>query len=147
MSNEPAPIRSEMFSKTGGIVREWAMWFQHAYENFKALLADVATLKAVTHYFGPTTQSDITSSRALGTVYQNTTGKAMFVNVVTTPSGATNVTAYTDASNPPTTVVFTQIGAGTGYVQTAHFVVLPNNYYKVAWSAGSPTLQKWIEWY
>jgi hypothetical protein len=90
------------------------------------------------------TQNVVTGSRALGTVYQNTTGKPMWVHVTIVAGAApTGLNCYTDASNPPTTNVANQdaVASGLGGVT---FIVLPGNYYKAA-SAG--TLIKWTEWY
>jgi hypothetical protein len=89
------------------------------------------------------TQNVVTASRAIGTVYQNTTGKTIFV-VVTLVSTSGWQYAYTDASNPPTTIV-----AGVSYNSTAFtlaFMVLPNNYYKIG-TSGSASLNYWVEWY
>ncbi len=105
-------------------------------------------------YNGPSTQSDVTGSRAIdGTVYQNTTGKPMTVKVLISlgdsGSGAYAI-ANSDSSNPPTTVVDKQ-GKVTGaqdhdLYMSLTFTVLPGNYYKVT-GTGNPTLTNWIEWY
>lgn len=94
------------------------------------------------------------ASRAIATtknVYQNTTGNPIIV-VVSANTGATaNVTynAYTDASNPPTTVVATITGcnnatSGQSAIGMAFFVK-PNEYYAVTISTGTATLANWKE--
>lgn len=94
------------------------------------------------------TQSVVTGSRALGTIYRNTTGKTMMVTVTAYAAGATGQwTAFTDSSTPPTTEVC--LGNATviseGFPIT--FMVLNNNYYKVSVTGGSATLVDWVEWY
>ncbi len=91
------------------------------------------------------TQNVVTGSRAIGTVYQNTTGKPMFVVVTAHSSSTTNFTAYSDGSNPPTTVVATTMASTAGWGEHVGFWVMPNNYYKVAFTSG--TLDTWTEWY
>jgi hypothetical protein len=105
---------------------------------------------------GVTTQT--APARALGTVYQNTTGKAMMItvgaNVGTGATGTGGITAFTDSSNPPATEVSQNLipsaSNGTGTAALS-FWVLNNNYYKVS-TGGSGTLPTvtlsvWTEWY
>lgn len=95
------------------------------------------------------TQSVVTGSRAIGTIYQNTTGKPMFVAMQGQGSIANAVyIATTDSNATPTTVV-TQSVVPTGGWNSAElfFIVLPDNYYKVTLSTGTPTLSYWTEWY
>lgn len=95
-----------------------------------------------------TTQTNATSSRVLGTVYQNTSGKTMFISVCVGNGGAGvgATSAQTDSSNPPTTTV-TQMNnnpAAVGGDSSMSFMVLNNNYYKV--TSNSTPLQTWFEW-
>lgn len=98
---------------------------------------------------GVTTQNVVTASRALGTTYQNTTGKPMCVSVSAVQSGGSVIlTANADSASTPNTQVATIQGAsGAGVVMQLVFWVLPNNYYRVFINAGSPTLSIWTEWY
>jgi hypothetical protein len=93
---------------------------------------------------GITTQT--APARVLGTTYQNTTGKAIFVQVTISATNG-GVTAFTDAANPPTNPVAI---VGNSYSVAASLIatfwVLPNNYYRVAVTAGSAGLQNWWEW-
>ena len=92
----------------------------------------------------PKTQNNVTASRALGTVYQNTTGKPMFVSVICyITANYSTATAYTDSNSSPNTIVSDIQPYGT-LVSSMFFIVLPGNYYKVA---GTMTLKNWIEWY
>jgi len=100
---------------------------------------------ALTGVGGPTTQNVVTGSRANNTVYQNTTGRPMFVTVAEVYTGANNFSAYSDSSSNPTTVVAWSAVAANGAQAGVSFWVLPNNYYKVA-TAGH-TLAGWTEWY
>lgn len=102
------------------------------------------------------TQTDATASRALATVYQNTTGKPMWVTVSINMNGSTSAVAvwgaYSDGSNPPTTQVVkgqrSHTNPSPSLILPATFVVLPGNYYKVQ-NDGTPTVSifAWIESY
>ncbi len=118
---------------------------------------------------GVTTQNVVTASRAFTTVYQNTTGKPMFITVsvylpsiVSSICGAdsSTVQAKSAAGSPPATVVGTVgtdpsgSGADSGNDDTASlsFFVLPNNYYQLSATGGTmctppPSLVSWVEWY
>lgn len=89
------------------------------------------------------------NSRAMATVYQNTSGKLRFVSVsVADNTIVTILQAYTDSSNPPTHL-FAQTsiaaaGGGSDPFQLTFFV-LNNDYYKVTISGGTSTVLTWIE--
>jgi hypothetical protein len=94
------------------------------------------------------TQSVVTGSRALGTVYQNTTGKPMLVVVSAhTNSTGAQMYAYTDNSATPTTVVSKQDQMVASNDMEKSFIVLSGNYYKVDFTAGVKNLSYWTEWY
>jgi hypothetical protein len=84
-------------------------------------------------------QNDVTASRSCGTVYQNTSGKTMFVSI----TGSSGASIFSDSSNPPTTQVAV-LGTATAST-TGSFMVLNNNYYE-AGACGGGGLVKWIEW-
>ena len=105
------------------------------------------------------TQSIVTGSRALGTVYQNTSGKIMFVSVSLqhTVTGAGHVAdnvAYVEAGDdtPDTAVarVFTNyFAAAIQLCLPLTFVVPPGSYYKVTdddSGGGASALVYWTEW-
>lgn len=105
---------------------------------------------ALSTYSGPTTQNNVTASRASGTVYQNTSGKPMFVTVVAAVNTGFSVAAYSDSSTAPTQQVAANTGANNGAARILSFIVLPNNYYKVlnVDSPGSALIfSSWVEWY
>lgn len=92
-----------------------------------------------------TVQQSVAGSRAIGIVYQNTSGKPMFVTISVAQGPGQVLEAYTDAATPPTTLVG-NIGNNSNPSQygSMSFVVLPGNYYKVSGSASSITA--WMEW-
>jgi hypothetical protein len=96
---------------------------------------------------GVTVQNVVTGSRSIGTNYQNTTGKPMFVaaSIQCNTVGAL-LAAYTDATTSPTTGVTCLHIVNTGQALCLTFWVLPGNYYRLALSAGSPTIVLWTEW-
>src|SRR3990170_3990805 len=81
-------------------------------------------------YFGPTVQNDVTASRALDTVYQNTTGKVMTVTAIITSTIAANFYGVTGANNPPTLLRFKE-AQSIGWAQTVAITVFPNQYYTI----------------
>lgn len=90
----------------------------------------------------------IAASRAVGSVYQNTTGKPLFVSVAV-QSNATNgcITANSDATATPATQVAQMSGQQNGDgLMNAQFFVLPGNYYEVVATAGTFTLLIWREY-
>jgi hypothetical protein len=96
---------------------------------------------------GFTTQSVVTALRAIGTTYQNTSGKPMLVSVTLSFPGSANVAALTDTANPPSTVVASfQNSAATTFIQTLTFLVLNGNYYNVANVVAGAAKIYWIEW-
>jgi hypothetical protein len=88
---------------------------------------------------------DLSASRVIGTVYQNTGSGAMFVQIMTTNTTATNVLSVVcDSSSTPTQTAFSQqtiVTAGN----SIFFVVPPNYYYKVS-CTGTPTVAHWYEY-
>ncbi len=110
------------------------------------------------------TQNDVTSSRALNTNYQNTTGKTMMVNVTVRQDSTTDdslILAYSNATG--TYLTTDQVDAfvlpiyNSDYnhnhpLNTASFLVLPGNYYVVgsygtSVATGNAVLTQWVEWY
>jgi hypothetical protein len=94
---------------------------------------------------GVTIQNVVTGSRAVNTVYQNTTGKPMFVDVISPLGQNGTMSAYTDSTSNPTTRVAAVANGSTVQTNlTVSFWVLPGNYYNVN-STGSNG--GWTEWY
>jgi len=117
-----------------------------------------ASVTAIQTQLVTCTQSIVTGSRALGTNYQNTSGKIMFVTVacshVVVGAGQTakNI-AYVEAgdSTPDTAVtqIYTTYGsAALNHALSMTFVVPPSSYYMVSDEdgGGASTLTHWTEW-
>jgi len=109
---------------------------------------------------GPTHQSEVTASRALNTIYRNTTGVTLYVAAtflcyVANTSERARATSYTDPENPPTTSInwagYANATPPESLINDSLFlVVLPGNYYKIdrdVSGVGTVTLVRWIEWY
>lgn len=92
------------------------------------------------------TLNDVTGSRVVGTVYQNTTGKHILVLVgLNAGTGATNtVDVLSDAANPPTTKIWS-MDQGSGALIPVMFLVKNNDHYEVTVSAGTANVP--IAWY
>lgn len=95
---------------------------------------------------GISTQTDVKASRAVnGTVYQNTSGKLMFVSVTVNNTAAYSLTGYSDSNAAPALIVSAIYQTTTAVNDSIDFFVLPNNYYKVV-ATGTPTIASWVEW-
>jgi len=96
---------------------------------------------------GITTQNVVSASRALGTIYQNTSGKPMMVAVTAIAANGGSLIGVTDSASSPTTVVISaQNASATGMNIAVSFWVLPGNYYKVYTATGTATSPIWTEW-
>ncbi len=94
-------------------------------------------------------QNVVTGSRALGTIYHNTTTRPIYVLVTVTcqpVAGSGEAQALTDAATPPTTVVGATFENNGTSKQNLPFWVLPGNYYSVAVVTNQVTLYSWVEW-
>src|SRR5215469_11493872 len=94
----------------------------------------------------PTTQGN--SGYGFNTVYQNTTGKALYLCVMAQPLQASSyLQVYTDGSSSPSTLVATG-GTGGSYFPYVYlqWIVLPNNYWKVTLS-GNFNNVVFTQWY
>ena len=95
-----------------------------------------------------------TPAKAIETVYQNTSGKLLFVTVslrLTYDGGTSSATVKIEAANPPT-VIRAQVSAISGThadrIAVSFFVPL-NWYYAIYKSGGSgtdPIADYWTEW-
>jgi hypothetical protein len=92
------------------------------------------------------TRSDVTGSRSVTTVYQNTSSHPLFVAIrLYGASGAITATVYTDAASTPTTVV-SGIYQTSGYSTSLCFIVEPSHYYKLVQTSGTVTVLNWNEY-
>lgn len=94
-----------------------------------------------------TVQNDVTSSRAIGKVYRNTTGKTMYVMCIFWTGSAlwNHLQAFSDSNADPAVRVAYNHSDTRGGVLS--FWVIPNNYYKVINDVTTATVSNWIEWY
>lgn len=108
-----------------------------------------------TGYNGPTVSADSapwfgspTGSRHSGTVYQNSTGKPIYVTITVAPTSALQVvTAYSDITTAATMkVAGVQAGAGGNDGLSFAFVVPAGFFYRVVDSVGSFSNVLWVEW-
>lgn len=85
--------------------------------------------------FDFTQQNSFTiATRIPGTVYQNISGRTMYVVVTcqNQPAANAEIAAYTDNANPPITIVgYSSIFSAATLNFSLGFMVLPGNYYKV----------------
>ena len=97
------------------------------------------------------TPSDVTGSRAKDVVYQNTTGKPMYISVVFEEAGQGRYELQVGSADPPTIDgVQTQLRSnGDGY-PTSIPIMVPNNYYYrfayISGTGGGYSLLSWVEW-
>lgn len=91
-------------------------------------------------------QNVVTGSRALTTIYQNTSGKTMYVSATVEGNTNANFHVYTDANPTPTTLVKEVQIYNNAANAAVDFMVLPNNYYYIDSPAGA-ALQIWVEWH
>jgi len=114
------------------------------WNNYMGTSGSLTYLKGQTDRLDNLTHSE--PSRALDTIYHNTTGKIKFVTLQVFCSGTESVKIFVGSATPPTTFL--------GYISTngdivnlmATFPVLPDYYYKAEIFAGAPTIQEWHEW-
>ena len=132
---------------------------------------DTLTIASGIPAWNTVVQSNVTASRATnGTVYQNTSGRPLFVavNVQLTTAcasssfdGYAEIVAYTDTANPPTTIVgelrqflddvsaTVATGGSIRHKAQLCFFVLPSSYYKVTQDTDADStvsLLYWFEW-
>jgi hypothetical protein len=91
----------------------------------------------------PTSSGNISGSRALGTVYQNTSGNPMFLQVSLsgTVANTSVIDIITDSSATPTTTLYR---AGTASTTASGLAIIqPGDYYKVTCSGA--TIVTWVE--
>jgi len=117
-------------------------------------LSNVADVSITGHFYrngvqlSISSQNVVTATRAANTVYQNTTGKTMFIMTCWDLGGRNStLSALSDSANPPTTEV-AQIADSSTSSTTVElfFMVLLNNFYNCSVTAGSPTLISWVEY-
>lgn len=86
-----------------------------------------------------------TPSRSIGSVYQNTTGYPMQVQVAA--GGSVTIYGNIGATSSPSTVVSSSTGSSGAYQGAVSFMVPNNYYYEVTQQNGSASLTSWVEMY
>jgi hypothetical protein len=93
--------------------------------------------------------TDVTSSRAFGTAYQNTTGSLIIVHGFGLTSGSSwiKLTAMVGAGSPTSPVWANQVGATTSSQPAGFCFPVPNGFfYRIdAGGSGSVSLNEWFE--
>jgi len=138
-------------TRTTGDLITASIWNTDLVDNLNYLKTNLDNLNVCS-------QADVTSSRAIGTIYQNTSGKIKIVGVtVAAYSSSTNseldVSAVCGASTPPLTNVVQNYSVipitNVHHRVPVTFVVPKNYYYQIARSyigTGTPFISEWIEW-
>jgi len=120
--------------------------------NGQVLTADSTQTLGIKWASPATLTTQTSPARSLGVVYQNTSGKPIYVTasvVVFVSGGNGRADAFVDASTSPSTLVasaFKSITGGTQLSIPLTFVVLPTYYYKVQVTSGGVVLAGWVEW-
>jgi hypothetical protein len=93
-------------------------------------------------------QSIVTGSRAIGGIYQNTTGKTMFVLACWDLAGKNTTLRFVSDANPAPGTEVAQIANASpqGVTVEMFCLVLPNYYYSCQAVAGGPNLVSWVEY-
>lgn len=93
-----------------------------------------------------TVQTVFTSpTRVFGAVYQNTTGKPLFLSVTAQGSNC-SASIKSDSSPTPSTVLCGQYNNGAGGNACCMAIILPGNYYQAVMQ-GSGSQLYWTEWH
>ncbi|MAH46929.1 hypothetical protein CMI37_13950 [Candidatus Pacearchaeota archaeon] len=90
--------------------------------------------------------SDDQPTRALDTVYQNTSGKILYVTISFDMGNGDSITVESDSSATPSTQIGALAHNGGGTCDLCiTFIVKPTHYYQVTDVAGTPSMT-WNEW-
>lgn len=148
MANNYIQQTSTLSSVLPGVIPE----AQQQQNQFSSIITDITNLfHSVNGLLGNgatgsswfQAQNVVTAQRAAGVIYQNTSGKSMFVTITGNISSASSITAFSDATlNPNTEVGAVNIVATKVPIS---FMVLNNNYYTIT-TTGTVALVCWAEW-
>jgi len=104
--------------------------------------SDTSTQTSTSLGYSPQAWASVTGSRALGTTYTNSTGRPIFVFVMT----GSNTVGYATSLTVSSVVVFTSMQAPTtNYFGPVCGVVPVGATYSVATNGGSGALNTWVE--
>jgi hypothetical protein len=95
-----------------------------------------------------TNQSVVTASRAAGVVYQNTTGKTMFILACWDLAAKNSTLRFVSDTTTTPSIEVAQIADASpnGVIVEMFCLVLPNYYYSCQVVAGGPNLVSWVEY-
>ena len=94
---------------------------------------------------GPTSMP-VNGGKTINVVYQNTTGKTVYVSASFSVPSNSNIAGTVGATNPPsTTVALCGAGAQAQYMHL-FFLVLAGQFYEVLSAGSVATLYGWVEW-
>ena len=86
-------------------------------------------------------------AKTFNTIYQNLTGKVMYVNISFTVPNSVPARVYSDPNPSPVSQLMMILSPTSGgSVFNFFFLVLPNHYYKLVPDSGAITIQLWTEW-
>jgi hypothetical protein len=92
------------------------------------------------------TFNDLFGSRALDTIYQNTSGRPMWINVIIGILTGVECTLTIGSSSPPSTYIDNDI-IHEKSLCTLQGLIPVNWYYRVDVNVGSPAILDWFESY
>ena len=93
------------------------------------------------------TQTDVTASRVIGSIYQNLSPRPLFLNISMYISvlGDTN-SILTGVVSPPTVYQCAESqDAGLASTMVMSAIVLPLQYYKLLNGSGNSSISAWVE--
>jgi len=117
------------------------------WNNYLGLTGSIMYLKTQTDKLDDVSHTEPT--RAIGTIYQNTSGKIRFVTVTLSPSAGNTIAAlYCDANASPTDLIayISANATAPALYGFASFIVPVNWYYKIADGIGTSVITEWHEW-
>lgn len=92
------------------------------------------------------TSQNTFTGKTINTIYRNNLTKPIFVSAQVIVNQNSGVQGWTGVNaTPDKLVAAAYISTATAY-QQVFFIVLPDYYYRVNVSAGTPTLYTWVEW-
>lgn len=92
------------------------------------------------------TQSELSGSRSVGTVYQNTSSNPMWLAITIYLLASSWASILSDTTNAPAVVVGALITPAVVVLEAQLCVIVPaGSYYSLAQTGGSISVVKWIE--
>jgi len=127
-------------------------WYQYTYNNgILTAVANTPTRPPVISDQQVQVWPGFHQYRFFDTVYQNTTGRPMFVNIAVNLAPGDDCTCFADSANPPGAPVATIASVSDAFtlIMMMSFWVLPGWYYSCnvqTVGAFPPVINTWVEW-